>query len=202
MNAGKLLWSWQFCSSLLPDSIRAQPADRFSESLFLGWTAKELPAEFQTILHSWESLVIGSDPVGVCIYIRVGVYIYIYNFYVKARVVPTHSALPWIFQAVQILNWAMQSCFQSFRHESKAVCSRHSVLSDKSWRCRVRVQLLQHEHSVLPWGSKTSACSSRTQRGRALFQRSWRQPSTSEMALGASDRQLHRAQSSRKGFAG
>lgn len=68
-------------------------ADTFSGSVFLYCTAKELPKEFQTILHSWESLVTGSD-VGVCVNTVL--------FSWQSSCHAMHSALPWISQAAQI----------------------------------------------------------------------------------------------------
>lgn len=114
---------------------------------------------------------------------QIQVYVYIYYFHCKAPVMPMHSALPWIFQAVQIPNWAMQSCFQLFRHESKGILSRHTVLSAKLWCCRgqasaaaawaLSVALGPKALCVQLTDTRTVPFSSRSYGSLALLKRHW-----------------------------
>lgn len=87
---------------------------------------------------------------------------------------PMHSALPRILQAAQTLSWAMQSCFQSFRHESKAGTVFCQLTPGAAG---VRVQQLQHKQGALPWAHghdrTMPLCSRRSQGSPAQLKWHW-----------------------------
>lgn len=130
------------CTCCCQSVSRHDQADRFSGSIFLYCTAKEPPKEFQTIVHSWESLVTGSD-VGVCVNILL--------FSRQSSRHATHSALPWISQAAQIAGQCRAVFSNSDRSQKPSAAGPEFV----SWillQGSVRAQLLQ------PRGSESSEC--------------------------------------------